>query len=145
MLLLIAILPGSLCSCMLLFQGTTEEIHVESEPSGATATLGNGETRVTPFSLTVPREQDLQIHFSKPGYQSRDIDDDSNIEAAAVIDMLPLMFPWAVDESTGAGYAHQQPSVVVHLDPVATAEAATDEKAAAPVPQPTPSVSSQPK
>ena len=106
------------CSCGLLFQGTTEEINVASDPPGATVTLNDGETKVTPFSMTAPREKDLQFHFSKPGYQSADLADNSQVEPGfLVVDAIPLLIPWAVDASQGAGFAHQQTSVVAHLDP----------------------------
>lgn len=46
------------CSCASLLQGTTEQVTVTSDPPAATATLSNGETHVTPFTMTVPRQQD---------------------------------------------------------------------------------------
>jgi hypothetical protein len=106
-----------LSSCLLLFQGTTENITVTSDPPGAMVTLNNGETRTTPFTITVPRNQDLQLHFSKVGYQSADLVDGSQVEPAIVVDLFPLMIPWAVDAGAGAGYAHQQTSLNAHLDP----------------------------
>jgi hypothetical protein len=105
------------CSCVLLFQGTTEEINVTSDPPGATVTLNNGETRVTPFTITVPRKQDLQLHFSKTGYQSADLVDSSQVEGVVVVDVIPLMIPWAIDATAGAGFAHQQTSLYARLDP----------------------------
>ena len=110
---------AGISSCALLTQGTTEEINVSSEPPGATVTLNSGETKVTPFSIVVPREQDLQFHFSKPGYQSADVSDNSKVEAGYMAaDIIPLMLPWAIDASNGAGFAHQQTSVTAHLDPI---------------------------
>jgi PEGA domain len=106
-------------SCALLTQGTTEEIQVNSDPPGATVRLNNGETGVTPFSTVVPREQDIQFHFSKPGYQSADLSDNSQVEAGYLVaDTIPLLIPWMVDASSGAGFAHQQTAVTARLDPV---------------------------
>jgi hypothetical protein len=98
-------------------QGTKEQIMVVSVPSGATTTLSNGETRVTPFTLTVPRDEDLQFHFAKPGYQSTDVADDSHIEGGYLVAdfLIPIM--WGIDAATGAYFTHQQPMVVAHLDP----------------------------
>ncbi len=112
----------AICSCALVSHGRTEEIAVTSDPPGATATLANGETHVTPFTITVPREQDLQFHFSKPGYQSADIIDDSRIEGGYLAaDLLILFIGWPVDGATGAYFEHQEPSIMVRLDPTATA------------------------
>ncbi len=95
-------LPG-LCSCSLIFHGTSEQIQVNSDPPGATVTLHNGESAVTPFSLTVPRNEDLQLHFSKPGYQSADLTDDTLTDRLMPLDLIPFMLPWAIDLAAGAG------------------------------------------
>jgi hypothetical protein len=128
---------GSLgiCSCALIFQGTTEEINVASDPPGATVTLNDGETKVTPFSMTAPREKDLQFHFTKPGYQSADLADNSQVEPAfLVVDFIPLVIPWAIDASAGAGYAHQQSNVIAHLDRDSGAGGDVPGKAGVPLP-----------
>src|SRR5271163_4870548 len=122
-------------SCALLFQGTTEEINVASDPPGATVTLNDGETKVTPFSITVPRQKDLQFHFSKPGYQSADVADNSQVEFGYMTaDFIPLMLPWSIDAAAGAGFAHQQASVTAHLDPLEGAARDVSLKTNAPLP-----------
>lgn len=126
-----------ICSCLLLFQGTTEDINVASDPPGATVTLNDRETKVTPFSITAPREKDLQFHFSKPGYQSADVSDNSRVEPESFVDFFPLVLPWAVDASAGAGFEHQQTSVTVHLDPEPGAAGDVSSKALVPFPPPT--------
>jgi hypothetical protein len=132
--LLCAIGSVGVCSCALIFQGTTEEINVASDPPGATVTVNDGETKVTPFSMTVPREKDLQFHFSKPGYQSADLADNSQVEGIVVLDVIPLMIPWSIDAAEGAGFAHQQTTVTAHLDPESGAEGDVPAKAAVPSP-----------
>ncbi|MGB8414464.1 MAG: hypothetical protein WCE23_16735 [Candidatus Binatus sp.] len=128
------------CSCGLLFQGTTEEINVASDPPGATVTLSDGETKVTPFSMTAPREKDLQFHFSKPGYQSADLSDNSRVEPGFLMaDAIPFLLPWAIDASAGAGFAHQQTSVTAHLDPERGAAEDVPTKTIAPLPPAVPS------
>ncbi len=123
------------CSCGLVFQGTTEEINVASEPPGATVTLNDGERKVTPFSMTAPRKQDLQFHFSKAGYQSTDVADNSQVEAGlAMFEVIPLMIPWSIDSAAGAGYTHQQTSVVAHLDPEGSVAGDVPNKTAVPSP-----------
>jgi len=133
--LVFAIGPVGVCSCALIFQGTTEEIDVASDPPGATVTLNDGETKVTPFSMTVPREKDLQFHFAKPGYQSTDLADNSQVEGGLLVfDVIPLLIPWSIDAAAGAGFAHQQTSVVAHLDPEGGAAGDVPTKAAVPLP-----------
>jgi hypothetical protein len=138
--LIFAVSSVSACSCALLFQGTTEEINVASDPPGATVTLNDGETKVTPFSITAPREKDLQFHFSKPGYQSADLSDNSRVEPGFLMaDAIPFLLPWAIDASAGAGFAHQQTSVTAHLDPEGGAAGDVPTKTIVPLPLTTPS------
>jgi hypothetical protein len=133
--LVIAICSVGVCSCALIFQGTTEEINVASEPPGATVTLNDGETKVTPFSMTAPRNKDLQFHFTKAGYQSSDLADNSQVEPGfLVVDSIPLLIPWAVDASQGAGFAHQQTTVVAHLDPAGAEAEGLPGKGSSPLP-----------
>ena len=109
-----------LSSCALVFQGTNEDITVTSDPPGAMATLSSGETRVTPFAITVPREQNLEIHFSKPGYNPADVTDDSHLEAGYFIVDLLTLYGWPVDAASGAYFAHEQSAVVANLVPIKT-------------------------
>jgi hypothetical protein len=123
------------CSCASLLQGTTEQVTVMSDPSGATATLSNGETHVTPFTMAVPRQQDLQFHFSKPGYQSTDVADDSQIEGGYLAADFFTFIGWPIDAATGAYFAHQQSTVIAHLEPEQTAAPGASSKADVPSPQ----------
>jgi len=134
--LLCVVASVGVCSCALIFQGTTEEINVASDPPGATVTLNDGETKVTPFSMTAPREKDLQLHFTKPGYQSADLADNSQVEGGLLLifDVIPLMIPWSIDAAEGAGFAHQQTTVTAHLEPESAAGGDVPTKTAAPFP-----------
>ena len=115
----IAVASVGLSSCALVFHGTNEDITVNSDPPGAMATLSSGETRVTPFAITVPRKQDLEIHFVKPGYNPADVTDESQVEAGyLIVDILTLAWPY--DAATGAYFAHQQSTIEAKLVPIET-------------------------
>lgn len=120
----IAVAAGLLgtSACALMVRGTTEEITVTSDPPGATATLDNGEAKVTPFSITVPRNQDLHFHFTKPGYEPIDVSDNTDVSGGYLLpDILTSGIGVGIDGATGAYYAHQQSAVNVHLYPAAAA------------------------
>jgi hypothetical protein len=108
-------------SCLLLFQGIKQQIEVTSDPPGATVSINNEDTKVTPFTMTVPRDQNLQLHFSKPGYQSADLVDSTRVEALMMVDVIPAMLPWMVDVLAGAGFEHQRDSIHAQLEPLRTA------------------------
>jgi hypothetical protein len=120
----------ALSSCAYLIHGKKETIQVTSDPPGAAVTVSDGQTGVTPFSVTVRREQSLIFHFSKEGYQSVDVSDGSEIEARYYAPLLlgilfpPLTVGAAVDSFTGADHAHNADEVSARLYPIAIAGAA---------------------
>jgi len=132
--LVLATGSAGICSCALLFQGTTENIDILSDPPGANVTLNSGETGVTPFSVTVPRSEDLQLHFDKPGYEPVNLTDNCRVEPVVVLDAIPLLIPWAVDAAAGAGYEHQQSVITAHLKSQTSMTAGDSGKAAMAVP-----------
>jgi hypothetical protein len=121
-LIVIALGIAGLCSACatLLFRGSTEEISVNSDPPGATTTLDDGETEVTPFSITVQRHDDVHFHFSKPGYKSVEVSDDAEPQTQYLfLDLLIPIPPLApfIDTGTGAIFEHRRSQVFAHLDP----------------------------
>jgi hypothetical protein len=110
----------SCTSCATLFQGTHEEIALASDPSGAAVTINDGHSGSTPYSIHENREEDLQVHFSKPGYQSEDIADTSHVQWGYVVSDIFFtgLIGLAVDGLDGAIFAHSQQMVSAHLDPL---------------------------
>jgi PEGA domain len=98
-------------ACANVRHGNTEEISVASNPQGADVTLNNGMTGVTPFTITVPRERNLVFHFSKEGYQSADVFDQTNVESKYIA------ADWVDDVSSGAARTHEQMTVTANLVP----------------------------
>lgn len=56
--------------CATITRGTTEQLMVQSNPSGANVRLDTGQTGITPASFTVPRKRDIVVTVSKEGYQT---------------------------------------------------------------------------
>ena len=119
----IAVAAACTVACANVMHGKTEEISVTSNPSGADVTLNNGMIGVTPFTITVPRERNLVFHFSKEGYQSADVFDQSNVEGKyiaadwATMLVTGLPFAWLNDVSSGAPRTHEQITVTANLVP----------------------------
>ena len=78
----------TLSSCAALVHGTTENIDVSSEPPGAAVVVSNGQTGTTPFTMVARRDQGLVFHFSKTGYQSVDVLNESEMETGALVSDL---------------------------------------------------------
>jgi hypothetical protein len=92
---------------------------VSSDPPAATVTVNDGRSGVTPYSFRTSRDEDLQIHVSKPGYQATDISDNSKFEWGYGISDLFFtgLIGLGVDAIDGASFYHEQTMVAAHLEP----------------------------
>ena len=105
-------------SCATLFQGTSEEIMIASDPAGAQVNVNDGRSGVTPYSMRVNRDEDLQIHVSKAGYMPYDEADASHVQWGYLVSDLFFtgLIGLAVDGIDGAMFYHNQAMVTAHLD-----------------------------
>jgi PEGA domain len=127
--------------CATLFQGTNEEIMVQSDPPGAQVSVNDGRNGTTPYSMKVSRNDDVDIHVSKPGYAPMDISDESHMEWGYFISdfFFTGLIGLAVDGLDGAMFYHNQTMVSAHLEPM---YAQSDQSSAAA--RPAVAVASQP-
>jgi PEGA domain len=106
--------------CATLFQGTNEEIMVQSDPPGAQVSVNDGRNGTTPYSMKVSRNDDVDIHVSKPGYAPMDVSDESHMEWGYFISdfFFTGLIGLAVDGLDGAMFYHNQTMVSAHLEPI---------------------------
>src|SRR5437879_5380075 len=118
-------------SCATLFQGTTEEVMVASDPAGAQVTVNDGRSGLTPFSMRVARNEDLQVHVSKAGFLPYDEADASHVEWGYLVSDLFFtgLIGLAVDGIDGAMFYHNHAMVTAHLDPASSLSQNKDAKA----------------
>ena len=64
-MLAIVLLATSLAGCATIVHGTTQQVHIETIPAGAKASVGS-QTITTPGELTLPREYSFIVNFEKP-------------------------------------------------------------------------------
>jgi PEGA domain len=69
--LLTAVFLISTSGCATMLKGTTDQITVISDPSGANVSVNDTNQGTTPTTFAVPSKQDLNIEVSKPGYESQ--------------------------------------------------------------------------
>ena len=122
-------------SCASIFQGTREEIMVSSDAPNARVSLNDGMSGPAPYTAKVPRNEDLTINVSAPGYQSETISDVSHGSIGYGIADIFLcgLIGLGIDAIDGALYSHDQTMVAAHLEPIAPAAASAS---AAPVAEP---------
>jgi hypothetical protein len=121
-ILLAAVAAIGLSSCVYLIHGNTDQIEVTSDPPGADVVMSDGQTGVTPFTATTPRDQSIAFHFSKDGYEAADLTDHTKQEfwpyILGTFDVFHLYPLYAVDRATGADHEHETDKVSARLVPI---------------------------
>jgi len=112
---------ASLCSCGTITRGSSEVFTVDSTPQNAKVQLSTGHTGNTPFSIKVPRRDNLTVTVSKSGYQTRVVNVPSQISGAGGAAMagnlvLGGLIGAGVDTATGAMYEHKPNPLHVVLE-----------------------------
>ena len=64
----------ALSGCATITRGTTDQLQVISDPSGADVRSSMGPTCVTPCTLQVSRKDEFTITVSKPGYVEESVE-----------------------------------------------------------------------
>ena len=143
-LLISGALAGALflSGCATITRGTTEQLSIQSVPTGATVRLSNGFTGVTPATFTVPRKGDIFLTVSKEGYVPVEVTLYSKLSGRGTAGFLGNaliggIIGGGVDVATGATLSHVPNPVNVTLvakpaPPVVTASANPTE----PMPKP---------
>lgn len=93
--------------CATVTRGTTQAWTVDSVPSGAVASLSNGERCETPCTLTLKRKHAFSVEVCKPGYRTVNTSVVSNISGAGATGMagnviVGGLIGIGIDAATGA-------------------------------------------
>jgi hypothetical protein len=114
-----------LSGCASIFEGTTQQISVNTTPAGARCTFWKngaliGDIAATPGSLRIRKSKDdLFIVCDKPGYASATFVNKSGLAMATIANVLTAGLAWAVDSSRGADNKYQS-EVSMALVPTTT-------------------------
>ena len=107
-------------SCATLLKGRTEEVMINSDPSGAQVSINDQSNGTTPYVTTSKSSEVLYIHVSKPGYQPQEITDDTSFRWGYEIwSFICYVIPLGIDMADGAAWGHDQTMIAVHLEPIA--------------------------
>jgi PEGA domain len=112
-----------LTGCATITRGTTEVLVIESEPTGATATLSSGNLCKTPCSIELKRKHDYHVKIEKPGYETTDTDVKSEISGAGAAGMagnviLGGLIGAGVDAATGATKKLTPNPLKIKMEPI---------------------------
>ena len=93
-----AVAVFGLLGCATIMRGTNQQISINTNPSGANIVLSNGQSCSSPCTLTVRRDQSLQITVTKEGCQTQTASMIPALAGAGVI------LGGLIDYGTGAVY-----------------------------------------
>jgi len=111
----------ALAGCSTIIRGGSEEITINTVPSGAQVSLSNGISCVSPCQFKVSRKDDLIITITKDGYKELKTAMLTTIDGASVglgtaanLLFLPIIND-VVDYNTRANYSHKPNPLAVTL------------------------------
>lgn len=97
-----SLLLFSLVSCATVFSGSTSDVSILSDPSGAKISVDGIEVAETPVTLTLSKKSSHTIAVSAAGYKSEYFVIESNAGAGwIVLDLFAGGVPLIVDAVTG--------------------------------------------
>lgn len=86
--LILALTASFMTGCATVTRGTTEQLIVQSELTGATVRPSNGFTGVTPATVTTPRKGELGLSFSRQGYENSEVAVASRLSGTATASLV---------------------------------------------------------
>lgn len=110
----------ALCGCATITRGTTETLSIQSEPSGASVELSNGQTCTTPCSLEVKRKNEYLVYLRKDGFEPAQLTVTPKVAGSGAAGMTGnVLFGGiiglGVDAATGASKSLRPNPAHVHL------------------------------
>ena len=107
-------------SCASLISGTSQDIHINSNPEGATIFDGGLKVGRTPATITIKKSGlgDKEITLTLEGYERRTFVLRKSFDAVAILNLAGIL-GWAVDFATGAIMKYDRTNYDIDLDPKA--------------------------
>jgi hypothetical protein len=136
----LVLIMASSSGCATIANGTSEKVHINSDPAGAQITIDSGETLTTPVDVDLARGQTHTVVFHKDGYQDETTTLTSG-ESGKVLGNILIggIIGVGIDEASGAAKKLSTDDLEITLVPVAAASVV---KSNQPVTQTQPATSS---
>ena len=107
----LAAIAVMLAGCATVTRGTTNQIQITSEPSGADVRTSLNQTCTTPCTLTVDRKAEFSVVFNLPGYKEQIVEVKTQVAGAGVAGiagnvLVGGVVGMGVDAATGSTLEH---------------------------------------
>jgi hypothetical protein len=111
--------------CATIVKGTSQEIPIASEPSGARVSVNGSPSGTTPTRVTLSRKQNHVITMEKEGFESESVAITKSMGGAVAGNIIAGgLVGWGVDAVSGAQYNLHPETVNVRMRPLANGPAA---------------------
>ncbi len=122
-IILIMALAPLLGACATITRGTTNDIQITSEPSGANARTTLSHTCTTPCTIKVGRKDEFQVIYNKEGYKEASVPVKTQLAGAGVAGLAGNVLVGGVvgvgvDAYTGSSLEHTPNPVHAVLEPI---------------------------
>ena len=116
--------------CASITRGTTDQVQIQSEPSGAEVRTSMNQVCTTPCTLQFSRKDEFTVKFDADGYDPQEIQVKTGIAGAGAAGfagnvILGGVVGMAADAATGATLEHIPNPVHADLQPAAVAPTGT--------------------
>lgn len=116
-----ALLAGFLGGCATVTRGTTNQIQIESEPSGASVATSLNHQCTTPCTLTVNRKDEFTVTYKMEGFKEQQVFvktilSPDGIAGAAGNVLIGGVIGLGVDAATGSTLMHTPNPIKVMLE-----------------------------
>lgn len=114
----------ALGGCATVTRGTTDQVTVNSEPTGATATTSTGlNCPSTPCTWEVSRKSEFVVTYTMPGYKPAQVPVNTKVAGAGAAGfagnvLLGGIVGMGVDAATGSTLEHYPNPVFATLEPI---------------------------
>jgi hypothetical protein len=104
--------------CATIVKGTTQDIPIASEPSGARVAVDGKSSGSTPTKVTMDRKRSHMVTLELDGYETENIAVTNSIGGAVAGNIIAGgLVGWGVDAMTGAQYNLHPDTVTARLRP----------------------------
>jgi uncharacterized protein YceK len=119
--LLVFFLLSLLSGCATIVHGTTQDINITTDPSGADLNVDGSEHYKSPAKITMKRKEDHMIEVAMEGYQKETVNIKSVISGAVAGNILAGgIIGWGVDAASGGQYRLVPENVDLRLHQIVT-------------------------
>lgn len=105
--------------CATIIHGTTQDIGITTDPSGADLCIDGRENYKSPAKITMKRKEDHSVEVTKEGFQKENVNIKSVISGAVAGNIIAGgLIGWGVDAISGGQYRLVPENVDVRLRPL---------------------------